>query len=182
MSAAHLTLAERMAVQDLYADYAAALSNNDYERWPSFFTEDAHYRIQARENFDQGLPLATLSFESRKMLEDRVYGVRNTLYHQPYYQRLVLGPHRVLRVSRGAAGTGGAEATVVAECECNYAAFRTKANNLTDILSVGRSLDTFHLIPTPEDAHEMDVFKVLIAKREVIFDSELIPNSLIYPL
>jgi salicylate 5-hydroxylase small subunit len=32
-------------------------------------------------------PLATLSFESKGMLKDRVYGIKDTLFHDPYYQR-----------------------------------------------------------------------------------------------
>ena len=26
-------------------------------RWPEFFTDDGRYKVQARENFDRGLPL-----------------------------------------------------------------------------------------------------------------------------
>jgi Ring hydroxylating beta subunit len=38
----------------LYADYAAVLDAADWQRWPEFFTADCRYRIQPRENFDQG--------------------------------------------------------------------------------------------------------------------------------
>jgi phenylpropionate dioxygenase-like ring-hydroxylating dioxygenase large terminal subunit len=51
----------------------------DWERWPAFFTSDCRYRVQPRENFDQGLPLCTMAFESQGMLRDRVYGISNTL-------------------------------------------------------------------------------------------------------
>src|SRR5271170_7016722 len=35
--------------------------------WPEFFTEQCVYRLQPRENFERGFPLATLSFESKGM-------------------------------------------------------------------------------------------------------------------
>jgi salicylate 5-hydroxylase small subunit len=185
MSADSLTLAQRWALQDLYADYAAALSNNEFERWPAFFIEDCVYQVQPRENYDKGLPLATIAYESRRMLEDRVYGVRNTLYHQPYYQRVVLGPVRVL-VVRAKTGTptevrntAHSAAQTEVDCECNYAVFRTKANHLSEVFSVGRYIDTVSL---SEDAQQKGIFRALFCVKRTIFDSELIPNSLIYPI
>ncbi|MEZ5738439.1 MAG: hypothetical protein R3E68_02520 [Burkholderiaceae bacterium] len=49
------------------------------------------YVLQPRANHDRGLPLATMRLESRGMLQDRLYGIKNTLFHQPYYQRHVVG-------------------------------------------------------------------------------------------
>ena len=53
-----------------------------------------------RENHERGLPLATLSFESKGMLKDRVYGIRETLFHDPYYQRHVVGAPVVRKAER----------------------------------------------------------------------------------
>lgn len=145
----------------LYADYAAVLDAGDWARWPDFFTADCRYRLQPRENFDQALPLCTLSFESQGMLRDRVYGISNTLFHDPYYQRHVIGVPRVL----------SADEESIA-CEANYAVFRTKPSQPTEIFNVGRYLDTVRI--TPEGLR--------FADKRVVFDSELIPNSLIYPL
>jgi salicylate 5-hydroxylase small subunit len=145
----------------LYADYAAVLDAGDWARWPDFFTADCRYRVQPRENFDQNLPLCTLSFESQGMLRDRVYGISNTLFHDPYYQRHVVGVPRVLKAD---------DATI--ECEANYAVFRTKPSQPTEVFNVGRYLDTVRI--TAEGLR--------FADKRVVFDSELIPNSLIYPL
>jgi salicylate 5-hydroxylase small subunit len=145
----------------LYADYAAVLDAGDWARWPDFFTADCRYRVQPRENFDQNLPLCTLSFESQGMLRDRVYGSSNTLFHDPYYQRHVIGVPRVLRTD---------DATI--ECEANYAVFRTKPSQPTEVFNVGRYIDTVRI--TAEGLR--------FADKRVVFDSELIPNSLIYPL
>jgi salicylate 5-hydroxylase small subunit len=145
----------------LYADYAAALDAGDWERWPSFFTADCRYRVQPRENFDQNLPLCTMSFESQGMLRDRVYGISHTLFHEPYYQRHVIGVPRLLE-DRGD----------TLRVEANYAVFRTKPSEPSTVFNVGRYLDTVRI--TDEG--------LLFEDKLVIFDSELIANSLIYPL
>jgi salicylate 5-hydroxylase small subunit len=154
--------AERFAqLLALYADYAAALDAGQWERWPDFFTARCRYRLQPRENFDQQLPLCTLSFESQGMLRDRVYGISQTLFHDPYYQRHVIGVPRVL---------GEGDGTI--ETEANYAVFRTKPSQPSEVFNVGRYLDTIRI--TPDGLRFED--------KLVVFDSELIANSLIYPL
>jgi salicylate 5-hydroxylase small subunit len=145
----------------LYADYAAVLDAADWDRWPAFFTSDCRYRVQPRENFDQGLSLCTMAFESQGMLRDRVYGISNTLFHEPYYQRHVIGVPRVLE-DRGD----------TLKVEANYAVFRTKPSEPSTVFNVGRYLDT--IVVTPDGLRFSD--------KLVIFDSELIANSLIYPL
>ncbi len=79
------------ALVQLYADYAHAVDSGNWDLWPEFFVDDCVYRLVPRENHERGLPLATLAFESKGMLKDRVYGIRETLFHDPYYQRHVVG-------------------------------------------------------------------------------------------
>ena len=88
-------------IQQLYADYASAVDSGHWDLWPGFFTEQCVYKLQPRENFERGFPLCTLSFTSKGMLQDRVYGIQETLYHDPYYQRHVEGAPIVRRVENG---------------------------------------------------------------------------------
>jgi len=145
----------------LYADYAAVLDAGDWNRWPDYFTDPCSYVLQPRENHDRGLPLATMAFESRGMLKDRAYGISQTLFHDPYYQRHVVGVPRVLRLD-------GDDI----HAETNYAVFRTKPSEFSTVFNVGRTIDVVR--PTPEGLR--------FASRRIVFDSELIPNSIIYPL
>jgi len=145
----------------LYANYASAVSSGEWELWPEFFTEECSYRLQPRENFERGFPLATLSFESKGMLKDRVYGIRETLFHDPYYQRNVCGAPVVRKVDADRF-----------ECEANYAVFRTKLSELSSVFSVGRYVDV--VVRTPDG--------LKFASRQVVYDSEMIPNSIIYPI
>ena len=150
-----------LALNQLYADYASAVDSNHWDLWPDFFTDDCVYRLQPRENHERGFPLATLSFTSKGMLKDRVYGIQETLFHDPYYQRHVVGMPVVRDVADGRW-----------RCEANYAVFRTKLSEVSTVFNVGRYLDT--VVRTPAG--------LKFASRECIYDSEMIPNSIIYPI
>ena len=149
------------ALVQLYADYACAVDSGDWSLWPDFFVDDCSYRLVPRENHERGFPLATLAFESKGMLRDRVYGIKETLFHDPYYQRHVVGAPLVRAASDGRI-----------ESEANYAVFRTKLNELSTVFNVGRYLDV--VVRTAEG------FK--FESRTVVYDSEMIPNSIIYPI
>jgi salicylate 5-hydroxylase small subunit len=152
---------EHIALAQLQADYASIVDAADWDAWCELFTDDCVYRVVPRENHERGLPLATMSFESKGMLKDRAYAIRETLFHDPYYQRHVIGPARILR----------AEGDRI-ECESNYAVFRTKMSALTTVFNVGRYLDG--VVRTPQGLR--------FASRQAIYDSEMIPNSIIYPI
>ena len=146
----------------LYSDYAAAVDAGDWERWIELFEgADCRYVVQPRENHERGLPLATLRLISRGMLRDRAYGIRETLFHDPYYQRHVVGLPRVLSASGNCI-----------ESEANYAVFRTKLGELSTVFNVGRYVDS--VVRTPAGLR--------FAARHCIYDSEMIPNAIIYPI
>jgi salicylate 5-hydroxylase small subunit len=145
----------------LQAAYAAIVDAGDWDAWCELFTDDCVYRLQPRENHDRGLPLATLAFESKGMLRDRAYGIRETLFHDPYYQRHVVGIPLVRGRVDGRIHT-----------ETSYAVFRTKLSEPTIVFNVGRYLD--EIVDTPAGLR--------FASRLAIYDSELIPTSIIYPI
>ena len=156
-----LRLEDVLALNQLYADYASAVDSGQWNLWPEFFTEDGVYRLQPRENHERGFPLATLAFTSKGMLKDRVYGIQETLFHDPYYQRHVVG----IPVIREVAADHW-------RCEANYAVFRTKLSEPSTVFNVGRYLDK--VVRTPAG--------LKFAVRECIYDTEMIPNSIIYPI
>jgi salicylate 5-hydroxylase small subunit len=154
-------LRDYLALVQLYSDYASAVDSGNWDLWPGFFTDDCVYRLVPRENHERGFPLATLSFESKGMLRDRVYGIRETLFHDPYYQRHVVGAPVVRKVVDGRTHS-----------EANYAVFRTKLSELSTVFNVGRYVD--EVVHTPDGLR--------FASRLCIYDSEMIPNSIIYPV
>jgi salicylate 5-hydroxylase small subunit len=157
----NISFEDWLALTQLYADYASAVDCGNWDLWPEFFTDDCVYRLQPRENHERGFPLATLSFTSKGMLKDRVYGIKETLFHDPYYQRHVVGTPIIRAIESG-----------LFNCEANYAVFRTKLSDTSTVFNVGRYLDV--VVRTPAG--------LKFAVRECIYDSEMIPNAIIYPV
>ena len=164
MTAACLAAEDYISLLLFYQRYADTLDAGSFNDWPDFFTDECLYQVQPRENFDKNLPLATLSFESRGMLKDRVYCIRETLYFEPYYQRHVVGAPVVTSVDGD-----------LVQARANYAVFRTKPDETTHVYNVGRYIDA--LVRAPESAHGW-----LLKSRRCVFDSDLILNSMIYPI
>jgi salicylate 5-hydroxylase small subunit len=160
MLATGVGLETRAAIDDLYATYVHLLDERDYDAWIDLFVEDCVYVVKARENEDRGLPLAALAFESKGMLRDRIYGITNTLFHEPYYQRHLVSNFRIRTSDDGYL------------VDANYLVVRTKAGDLTEVYSAGRFRD--RIVATGGS--------LLFAEKRAIYDSELIPNSLIYPI
>lgn len=154
-------LALQLEIDQLNAAYAAVLDEKRFDAWPEFFVEEGSYKVQARENFDRGLPLALMALESRGMMKDRVYGITQTIYHGPYYMRHIISPARIL------SGEGDA-----VRAEANYAVFRTKPGGVSEVYNVGRYID--------ELIKKDGLLK--FRSRLCVYDSEMILNSLIYPV
>lgn len=152
---------DHFELTQLHANYASIVDAADWDAWCELFTDDCIYRLVPRENHERGFALATLAFDSKGMLKDRAYAIRETLFHDPYYQRHVIGVPRVLKVQAGRI-----------QCESNYAVFRTKLSELSTVFNVGRYLD--EVVRTPQGLR--------FAARVAVYDSELIPNSIIYPI
>jgi salicylate 5-hydroxylase small subunit len=150
---------------NLYSDYAMVCDSAEWEKWPEFFVESGTYRLQPRENFEQGLPLCLLALESKAMIRDRVYGVKETMYHDPYYQRHIVGTPRILSVERDVSGE-----RILSEA--NYVVIRTKLDGDSTVFNAGYYSDV--IVRTPEG--------LKFQSRLCVYDSEMIPNSLIYPI
>ena len=155
------TLLLHHQIDQLNAAYAAALDEQRFDAWPEFFLPDASYKVQARENFERGLPLALIDLESQGMMKDRVYGVTQTIFHAPYYMRHIVSPAQVLSTENG-----------VIHAQANYAVFRTKPGGVSEVYNVGRYIDQI--------VHTEAGLK--FSNRQCIYDSEMVLNSLIYPI
>jgi salicylate 5-hydroxylase small subunit len=156
-----VSLERRVAIEELYATYVHLLDAREYEPWINLFTEECVYIVKSRENEERHLPLSLLAFESKGMLRDRIYGITNTLFHEPYYQRHVVSSFVIRRGDDGSY-----------QVNANYVVVRTKVGDLTQLYSAGAYRDRI----VEEDR------ELRFAEKRAIYDSELIPNSLIYPI
>ena len=148
-------------VQEFLFHEARLLDERRFDEWPEFFLPDAKYTVQARENFDRKLPLALIALESQGMMKDRVYGITQTIYHGPYYTRHVVSPAQLLAV----------EGERI-RAQAHYAVFRTRPGDASEVYNVGRYVDALERTPAG----------LKLASRLCVYDSEMVLNSLIYPI
>lgn len=149
----------RTRVREHYDAYYATLDDGLLEEWPSFFVTDCLYRIIPRENFERGYRLCTMLSESRGMLDDRVMALRKTMMYAPRYYRRFPGPMRV---------------TVSAE------GIRTR-HNLLVIQVLPDQQPNIILCGVCHDLLTEEGDRLLFRERNVVIDSEMVANSLIYP-
>ena len=150
---------DRAAVQDFYDAYYESLDDVRLEQWPDFFTEACIYRVIPRENYEAGRILSTMQAESRGMLQDRVKGLVSTQMYAPRTYRRFPGPLRLMPSDAGM------------RVRHNLLMVQTLIDKQTDIVLAAACHDL--LVP--------DAGRLRLRERIVVFDSEMVPNSLIYP-
>ena len=152
----------RFEVEEFNTDYARVLDALDVDKWPDFFTEDGFYRVTARENYDEGLPVGLVWCDGKPMLKDRAAAVKSTMVHAPRYLRHYNSNVRVTGVDQDGAITS----------ESNYLVVETLMEDETRIFQAGCYLDRFVRADSG----------LLLKARDCIYDSLLIPNDVVYPV
>ncbi len=150
---------DRHAIHAFYDTYYATLDDGDLAAWPGLFTEDCLYRVIPRENYEAGRTLSTMQAESRGMLMDRVAGLSGTQVYAPRYYRRFPGPLRITPADGGV------------RCRHNLLIVQTMIDRQSDIV----------LVAACHDLLVYDAMQLRLRERIVVFDSEMVPNSLVYP-
>jgi 3-phenylpropionate/cinnamic acid dioxygenase small subunit len=154
-------LEERLQVDDLYARYAEIINDGRLDEWPDLFVEDCQYRVIPRENHERGLPLAIIRAESRGMLHDRITAIRNAMFYAPHYWRHLITGIRVTEANPAAL-----------KARANYCIIRTLEDRPSEVFQTGRY----------EDVIVRHDGRLLFKEKLCIYDSLLVPNSLVYPV
>jgi 3-phenylpropionate/cinnamic acid dioxygenase small subunit len=151
---------DRDALRDFYDDYYNTLDDVRLDAWPALFTEQCIYRVIPRENYEAGYTLCTIYAESRGMLIDRVMGLTRTQMYAPRTYRRFPGPLRIVSRTEDSVRT-----------RHNLLVVQTLIDKQTEIVLAA----VCHDVLTEADGQPR------LSERVVVFDSEMIPNSLIYP-
>jgi 3-phenylpropionate/cinnamic acid dioxygenase small subunit len=151
----------REEIDRFYAVYAETLDEARLTEWPDFFSENCLYQIIARENYENGYGLCTMQADSKGMILDRVQGILRTQRFGPRYYRRFYSGTRIC----------GVEDQVI-KVRQNVLLIQTLIDQTSKIQLCGVAHD--HLIRQGE--------RLLFKQRIVVADSELIEDSLIYPL
>jgi anthranilate 1,2-dioxygenase small subunit len=151
----------RFAVEDFHCAYADVLDRGEVESWPAFFTEDAVYRVIARNNVEAGHPLCLMLCEGMGMLKDRAYAIAHTEMFAPRYLRHQVSLVRVTEI----------DGPLVC-AEANYLVHETLIDEPTKLLQTGRYHDIF----------VDDGYRLLLKERTCVFDTVMVPNCVVYPV
>ena len=149
-------------IERLNSEYARVLDSERFEEFVDLFVEDCLYRVVPRENHLLGLPIAVIHCESKGMIKDRVNAARESTMAEPRTLRHFITNIRVLD-----AGNDD-----VIRAEANVLVVQTLINRMTEIVLSGFYLDRI----VRSDG------RLLFRERLCIYDSLLLPTSLIAPV
>ncbi|MEO9599514.1 aromatic-ring-hydroxylating dioxygenase subunit beta [Parasphingorhabdus sp.] len=149
------------AILRFYHRYDAALDDRLLDEWPNFFADDGLYRITTRENWDGGYPLSTVLCEGVGMMRDRAVAIQTSMTYTPRaYRRFQSG---TLVLDRSG---------IEVETRSNFLVLETLPDRQSQVAYCGVSYDRIRL-----DGPDMR-----FSKRVCVLDTEMISNSLIYPI
>ena len=151
----------RSEVDDLYAEYVECLDDGNLEHWPELFTQECLYKIIPRENFERGLPLALVLCESKGMLQDRVEALRRASVYAPRALRHLISNIRIK-----------ADEPDGIRVQANYAVLQTSNDEPTQVFNAGKYVDRV----------VRDAGRLRFKEKLCIFDSIVVPGSLVYPI
>ena len=149
------------AINDLMSEYTERIDNDKLEDWLDLFTEDALYRVIARENVEQNLPAPIILCTNKNMLRDRITSLRNANEFNLHYDRHIVSNARVKPRSSNTWAVAA-----------SYAVFQTTLEGQSRLFSTGRY----------EDKVRLEGDKFLFNEKVVIVDTFSIPTLLATPL
>jgi len=152
----------RYEIEEFNTAYAEVLDRGELLEWPSFFTEDAFYRIRARENADADMPAGLVYCEGLAMIRDRAFAIANTAMFEPRYLMHMISNVRVLDVDEEG----------VISAQAKYLVLQTLADEGTRIHQAGRYGDRF----------VRRQGRLLLKSRDCVYDSLIVDNALVLPV
>jgi anthranilate 1,2-dioxygenase small subunit len=151
----------RLEIEEFHTAYCWTLDRGALMDWPEFFTDDAVYRITARENADAGLPVGLVYADSKAMIRDRAFAVQNTQMYAPRYMQHFVTNVRVVEAKGD-----------LIKAQANYLLLQTLVDGPSTVHQSGRYYDTFARAGG----------RLLLKERQCVYDTVLIANDLVLPV
>lgn len=153
--------AVRLTIDDLMADYAHAIDDDNLELWPEFFTRDGVYKIVSRENHENGWPLGVMYCDGRGMMTDRILALRTANVFEPHTYCHLLGRTKIEACADG-----------VFRARTNFSVIRTMQDGGDSRFAVGKYIDECVI----------EEGRALLRSRLVVLESRRIDILLVIPL
>ena len=147
-------------IERLQLNYIESIDDGPLDNWPQFFTDKCLYTVVSRDNFDRGMELGVMRFESVGMLIDRATATQHAAVFAPRIIRHVLGPAMVDDTGEGY------------RSRCNVVLYQTSPDGDTILLMTATYNDLI--------VEQGGLLK--FKEKRVIYDTHRIPDSIVYPL
>jgi anthranilate 1,2-dioxygenase small subunit len=151
----------RFALYDLFAAYGALIDAAEFDAWLALFAATCSYHIVPRENYERELPAGLVYCDSRAMLEDRIWALREANKYNIHNDRHLIGLPRLT-------GEGG-DATLV---EAAFAVYQTDQEGETRLFATG----VYH------DRIVVEAGDLKFRDKLVLLDTFAVPSLLATPL
>ena len=149
-------------LHDFYDSYFEGLDDGRFEEWPEFFVENCLYRVIPRENYEAGQDQCLMQGDSKNMLIDRVRAILKTQVFAPRTCRRFYSGLRLVKAT-------GRDL----EVRQNLLVIHTLIDQPSKILGCGVAHDR---LVRAEGGN------LKFVERTVILDTEMIDNTIIYPI
>lgn len=160
MSEVSLDASIRSRIEDFITACAHCIDDDDLERWPEFFAEQAVYQIVPLEGFEAGHRLGVMLCQGRGMMIDRVRAMRQANIYEPQRYTHILSRSQL---------TPGRDSICA---RTNFHVIRTMQDGASETFVTGKYVDRICV----------DVERVQFLDRRVVLDSRRIDTLLVVPL
>ena len=116
-------------IERLQLNYISSIDEGPLDNWPHFFTDKCLYTVVSRDNFDRGMELGIMRFESVGMLIDRATATQHAAVFAPRIIRHLLGPAMVDDTGEGYRSRGSCARRLYTRGTCRTASARQPARN-----------------------------------------------------
>jgi 3-phenylpropionate/cinnamic acid dioxygenase small subunit len=156
-----LTTELRLDVQEFSFRYAECLDGGRLQQWPEFFLDACVYRITTPHRLRMGADEDLMSLKSKTAMRDRIVAIGQSEDYEPHVQRHLISNFRIQAASED-------ELRV----QANFQVLRTFHERPTELFVSG----------SYQDRIAVSDGRLNFREKICVFDSEVLPESLIYPI
>ncbi len=155
-----------LSLQKLYSMYNRCLDDKCLHLWPNYFTDDCTYRITTKQNYVNGWPLSLAWCDGKDMAIDRAIAISESTFFRDRTQRRYVSGITLVNSTLEPEGITMLETTTV------FSINETVCDMESRLLVSG----------TTQDIIQIADKTLLFKERVCIIDSEVITDSIVYPI
>lgn len=149
-----------MKLLSFMSGYAQLLDSQQFDQWVELFNEEAIYIVTTKYEQFLGRDLSVIRCSNKNMIKDRINGLIKAVFFRERNQRRIVGPLNLT-----------VNDTEIYGCT-SFALYESYSDNESKLIATGEYQTTF----------KRDIDRISIMKKICVIDSQVFPDSLIYPV